>query len=184
MLMEKILCMCLIWALKVSYLHIPYGRHIWPLELGLGRAVSCRLGPALSCLVPPRAKTSRHARHVMPCRYGTTNFLLGSSTARGTAARLRVVPAQARPSRCDYFWPYENTILLWYEWWLTQSHTCKVDFVIYFYVISYIRLYNAYNACYQEEITYRFANWPFSYRAGPSTTQNMCRDVPLIVLRS
>jgi hypothetical protein len=51
--------------------------------------------------------------------------------------------------------------------------------VIYVYVISYIRLYNAYNTCYQEGITYRFANWPFSCRAGPSTTQNTCRAVPL-----
>jgi hypothetical protein len=126
--------------------------------------------PALSCLVP--------------CWHGTTNFLPGPSTARVTVARLRVVPGQARPSRCDYFWPYENTILLWYEWWLTQFHTCKIYFVIYFYVISYIRLYNAYNACYQEGITYRFANWPFSCRADPSTTQNTCCVVPLIVPRS
>jgi hypothetical protein len=122
--------------------------------------------------------------NIVPCRHGTTNFLLGLSTVRGTAARLRALPAQARPSWCDYFWPHENTILLWYEWWLTQFHTCKVDFVIYFYVISYIRLYNAYNTCYQEGITYRFANWPFSCRAGPSTTQNTCRAVPLIVPRS
>jgi hypothetical protein len=28
--------------------------------------------------------------------------------------------------------------------------------VINFYVISYIRLYNAYNTCYQDGITYRF----------------------------
>jgi hypothetical protein len=48
--------------------------------------------------------------------------------------------------------------------------------MIYFYVISYIRLYNAYNACYQEGITYRFANWPFSCRASPNTTQK--RVVP------
>jgi hypothetical protein len=107
------------------------------------------------------------------CQHGTTIFLLGPSMARVTAACLRAVPAQARLSRCDYFGPYENTILLWYEWWWTQFHTCKVDFVIYFYVISYIRLYNAYNACYQEGITYRFANWPFSCRASPSTTQNV-----------
>jgi hypothetical protein len=50
--------------------------------------------------------------------------------------------------------------------------------VIYFYVLSYVRLYNAYNTCYQEGITYRFANWPFSCRSGPNTTQNTCRAMP------
>ena len=59
-----------------------------------------------------------------------------------------------------------------------------VDFVIYFYDISYIRLYNAWSKWYYDTITYGFANGPFSCRAGPSTAQNMCRAVPLIVPRS
>jgi hypothetical protein len=59
----------------------------------------------------------------------------------------------------DYIWPYENIILLCYEWSLSQFHTCNVDFAIYLYDNSYInKLYNAWNEWYYDAITYRFAN--------------------------
>jgi hypothetical protein len=64
-------------------------------------AVPCWPGPALSCRSVLRLLGTRGTS----CRAGMARqiFLLGLSTARGTAARLRVVPAQAWPSRCDYF---------------------------------------------------------------------------------
>jgi hypothetical protein len=59
----------------------------------------------------------------------------------------------------DYIWPYENMILLWNEWSLSQFHTCNVDFAIYFYDSSYInKIYNAWNEWYYDAITHRFAN--------------------------
>jgi hypothetical protein len=61
---------------------------------GLGRH-----GPALSCFVPLRVMPSRRGRHVGTCRYDTVNFFFGPSMACGTLARLRVVPAQAQPSK-------------------------------------------------------------------------------------
>jgi hypothetical protein len=66
-------------------------------EVGLGRAV-----PALSCFVLLRVVSFRHGRHIEPCRYGTVNLFFGPSTTRGTLARLRIVPAQARLSKYLY----------------------------------------------------------------------------------
>jgi hypothetical protein len=59
-----------------------------------GRHQSWDLGRAASCLLRLACES---------CRAGMTRliFLLGPSTAHGTATRLRVVSAQARPSRCD-----------------------------------------------------------------------------------
>jgi hypothetical protein len=101
-------------------------------------------GPALLRRIVFRL-LGRHARrHVVPCRHD--NFF--TRPKHGTAARFRTVSTQVRFSRYYYWWSCENTTLLRYEWPLSQFRTCKIDFVIYLYDSSYIRLYNVYNEWY------------------------------------
>jgi len=61
-----------------------------------------RAGPARPDPLVPRVISGldffRHDRHIVPCRAGTISLLSNPSTAHSTPARLRAVPAQARPS--------------------------------------------------------------------------------------
>jgi hypothetical protein len=100
-----------------------------------GRHQSWDLGRAASCLL----RLACEARRAVPAWHDKFFTRPKHGPWHGNTSSCCVGPST--PLAMWYFWPYENTIfLLWYEWWLTQFHTCKVDFVIYFYAISYIRL--------------------------------------------